>query len=275
MRGATMIAGTAAPCGCPLPSQAPWSSVPSPSRLCRSVRSRPRLPRGPTTTRHHRPLRPTTRRPPITRRRRATTRHSRAITRRRPPTIRRRRATRLTTAAPRGRKPAIGRMASRERASRPTQGRRGGRPPRLLAEQIPEQILEVATPLFLTEGYGATSIEAVAKRARMSKRTVYSRFRDKAELFGAVVHRLVEQLRPPNTAPEQFFEGDSLEAILHRLAQLILRAALSSSALALQRVIVAEATRFPELAEALNQEGTRREAIHRIGALLQREAVAG
>ncbi len=166
-------------------------------------------------------------------------------------------------------------MASRERATRPTQGRRGGRPPRLIAEQIPELILEVATPLFLTEGYGATSIEAVAKRARMSKRTVYSRFRDKAELFGAVVHRLVEQLRPPNTPPERFFEGGSLETILHRLAQLILRAALAPSALALQRVIVAEATRFPELAEALNQEGTRREAIHRIGALLQREAAAG
>ncbi|HKF70791.1 MAG TPA: helix-turn-helix domain-containing protein, partial [Stellaceae bacterium] len=68
----------------------------------------------------------------------------------------------------------------------------------MLAERIREQILEIATPLFLTQGYGATSIEAVAKRARMSKRTVYSRFRDKAELFGAVVHRLVERMRPPN-----------------------------------------------------------------------------
>ncbi len=160
-------------------------------------------------------------------------------------------------------------------ASRPGGRRRGGRPPRLLAEQLREQILEVATPLFLTEGYGATSIEAVAKRARMSKRTVYSRFRDKAELFGAVVHRLVEQLRPPSASTEQFFEGGSLETILLRLAQLILRAALSPSALALQRVIVAEATRFPELAQALNQEGTRREAIQRIGGLLQREAASG
>jgi len=166
-------------------------------------------------------------------------------------------------------------MASRERASRPAGRRRGGRPPRPLAEQIPEQIIEVATPLFLTEGYGATSIEAVAKRARMSKRTVYSRFRDKAELFGAVVHRLVEQLRPPNTAPEQFFEGANLEAIPHRLPPLILRAALSPSALALHRVIVAEAARFPDLAAALNQEGTRRQAILRIAALLEAETRAG
>ncbi len=166
-------------------------------------------------------------------------------------------------------------MTSRTNPSRPAGRRPGGRPPRVLAERIREQILEVATPLFLSEGYGATSIEAVAKRARMSKRTVYSRFRDKAELFGAVVHRLVEQLRPPNTAPEQFFEGGSLDAILQRLAPLILRAALSPSALALHRVIVSEAARFPELAAAVNQEGTRREAIRRIAALLERETRAG
>jgi AcrR family transcriptional regulator len=166
-------------------------------------------------------------------------------------------------------------MRSRAGASRPGARRRGGRPPRLQAEQIGEQILDVATPLFLTEGYGATSIEAVAKRARMSKRTLYSRFGDKTELFGAVVHRLVERLRPPNAAPEQFFQGGSLETILERLAGLILRAALSPPALALHRVIVAEATRFPELAAAVNQEGTRREAIRRIAALLEREAPAG
>src|SRR6266851_4173090 len=124
-------------------------------------------------------------------------------------------------------------MKSRAGASRSGARRRGGRPPRLQAAQIREQILDAATPLFLSHGYGATSIEEVAKQARMSKRTVYSRFQDKAELFGAVVHRLVERLRPPNAAHEQFFEGGSLETILQRLAGLILRAALSPPALAL------------------------------------------
>ena len=166
-------------------------------------------------------------------------------------------------------------MTSHAGLSRPGAQRRGGRPPRLQAEQIRERILDVATPLFLTEGYGATSIEEVARRARVSKRTLYSRFRDKTELFGAVVHRLVERLRPPNVAPEQFFEGGSLETILERVAKLILRAALSPSALALHRVILAEATRFPELAAAVNQEGTRREAIRLIAALLKREASEG
>ena len=166
-------------------------------------------------------------------------------------------------------------MTSRAGTSRPGVRRRGGRPPRLEAEQIRDRILDVATPLFLSQGYGATSFEEVAKSARMSKRTVYSRFRDKAELFGAVVHRLVERLRPPNATPEQFFEGGSLETILQRLGRLILRAALSPPALALQRVILAEATRFPELAMAVNREGARGEAVRAISALLRREVSAG
>lgn len=164
---------------------------------------------------------------------------------------------------------ADGPRPSRRRAA----PRRGGRPSRAAAEQLGETILEAATELFLSEGYGVTSIEAVARRARISKRTFYSRFRDKAELFGAVVHRVVERLRPPGDAG--LFEGDSLEQILTRLARVILRAALTPQALALHRVILAEATRFPELAAVVTERGGSREAVTRIAALLEREARAG
>ncbi len=153
--------------------------------------------------------------------------------------------------------------------------RRGGRPPRLEAEQIRERILDIATALFLSQGYGATSIEAVAKRARISKRTFYHRFRDKADLFGAVVHRLVERLRPPPQNEGQLFDGGELKEILERLAAFILRAALSAEALALQRVILAEATRFPELAAVVNERGARQQAIERIAGLLERTAPPG
>ena len=49
--------------------------------------------------------------------------------------------------------------------------RRGGRPTRLEAAALGDKILDVATALFLSRGFGATSIEAVAGRARISKRT--------------------------------------------------------------------------------------------------------
>lgn len=151
--------------------------------------------------------------------------------------------------------------------------RRGGRPSREAAEQLGEAILDVATELFLAEGYGATSIEAVARRARIAKRTFYSRFRDKPALFGAVVRRVVERLRPAGDAG--LFEGGTLEEILIRLARLILGAALSPQALALHRVILAEATRFPELASVVTEQGGSREAVARIAALLERNAGAG
>ena len=143
----------------------------------------------------------------------------------------------------------------------------------MAAERLGTTIIAIATELFLREGYGATSIETIARRARIAKRTFYSRFRDKAELFGAVVHHVVERLRPQNDAA--LFEGAALDETLKRLAQVILHAALSPEALALHRVIVAEAPRFPELAAVVSEQSGRAEAVNRIAALLQHAAGAG
>src|SRR5450631_727338 len=110
---------------------------------------------------------------------------------------------------------------------------RGGRPSRADALRLRERILVAATDLFLAEGYGSTTIEAVAARAGISKRTFYDRFDDKAVLFAAVVHRIIEHMRPPTGVP--ILAGAALPDILIRLAGLILRAALSPPALALHR----------------------------------------
>jgi TetR/AcrR family transcriptional regulator, mexJK operon transcriptional repressor len=151
--------------------------------------------------------------------------------------------------------------------------RRGGRPSREEAALLGERILDIATELFLAEGYGATSIERVAQRARISKRTFYHRFPDKAALFSAVVHRIIQRLRPPAGTP--LYEGGSVEDILRRLARLVLRAALAPMALALSRLMIAEAQRFPELAAIAAREGSRAEAVRHIAALLERAARAG
>jgi TetR/AcrR family transcriptional repressor of mexJK operon len=159
-----------------------------------------------------------------------------------------------------------GERAERAPAARRT---RGGRPSRTDALRLGERILDVATELFLTQGYGATSIEAVASRAGISKRTFYHRFDGKAELFAAVVHRIIQRLRPPPEVP--LVEGATLHEVLRRLAQFILNAALSPPALALHRVVIAESARFPELVRALTADGGEQEAISLIGQLLARE----
>jgi TetR/AcrR family transcriptional regulator, mexJK operon transcriptional repressor len=147
--------------------------------------------------------------------------------------------------------------------------RKGGRPAREDALKLRETILAVATELFLAHGYGSTSIESVAAHAGVSKRTFYDRFNDKAALFAAVVHRIIESIRPPASVP--LLAGANLVEILRRLAGLILQAALSPQAIALHRLVTGESSRFPELASAVENDGGQAEATALIAGLLSRE----
>jgi TetR/AcrR family transcriptional regulator, mexJK operon transcriptional repressor len=161
------------------------------------------------------------------------------------------------------------RVGKKSPARQPKRIRKGGRPLREDALKLREQILEFATELFLEQGYGSTSIEAVAARAGVSKRTFYDRFDDKAALFAAVVHRIIETIRPPPNVP--LLAGANLTEILRRLAGLILQAALSPPAIALHRLVTGESSRFPELASAVENDGGQAEAIALIAGLLARE----
>lgn len=146
--------------------------------------------------------------------------------------------------------------------------RHGGRPTRQQAAALGDKILDVATALFLSRGYGATSIEAVAHRARISKRTFYHRFADKNALYSAVIHRLLQHWLPEFEAA--FDAPAPLEAVLERSALRMLNLALSPQALALRRLLVCEAERFPELVRIMNEQGATR-GIDRIAALLEKE----
>ncbi|HWE74659.1 MAG TPA: TetR/AcrR family transcriptional regulator [Stellaceae bacterium] len=153
-------------------------------------------------------------------------------------------------------------------AIRPQPVRRGGRPTRLEAAALGDKILDVATDLFLSRGFGATSVEAVAGRARISKRTFYHRFRDKGELYTAVIRRLLQNWLPQFEAALDM--PGPLDAVLERLAKRMLSVATSPQALALRRLLLAEAERFPELVAIAIEQGATR-AIERLTALLENE----
>src|ERR1700690_2682765 len=106
------------------------------------------------------------------------------------------------------------RIGRKDPVKRAKTARRSGRPSRAEALLLRERILKVATELFLEEGYGSTSIESVAARAGISKRTFYDRFEDKAALFAAVVHRIIDEIRPPQNVP--LLSGGTLPEILKR-----------------------------------------------------------
>ncbi len=151
--------------------------------------------------------------------------------------------------------------------------RRGGRPSREASERLRERILDAATAMFLDRGFGDTSIDAVADELRIAKRTFYHRFRDKEELFAAVVHRIIQRLRPRTGAPVA--ESADAGTTLERFAAVILAAALKPQSVALHRLIVAESARFPQLVRVLEREGAVEEAVGLIAGILVRATATG
>lgn len=135
-----------------------------------------------------------------------------------------------------------------------------------------EAILAAAERSFLARGFGATSMDAIAREAAVSKATVYAHFADKATLFGAVITRLNE--RRFGGFSVEALDPDDVEASLTLFARRFLELILSPEAIALNRIIIAEVPRFPELGEAFWQAGPARSRVQ-IEAFLRRANAAG
>ncbi|PSL05283.1 TetR family transcriptional regulator [Haloactinopolyspora alba] len=106
---------------------------------------------------------------------------------------------------------------------------------------------------FLAHGYGATTIEEVAATARVAKRTIYTTIGDKSDLFVAVVRRLGDRAVDPTTA-----DGRDAADSLHAFGVRLVRLMLSDEAVGLHRLVIAEATNFPDLAARLYTNGAQR-----------------
>ena len=76
--------------------------------------------------------------------------------------------------------------------------------------QTEQRIVSAATELFLADGYVATTLEAVAKRAQVGARTVYLRFGTKVALF----KRVVDVAIVGDTAPVDVLGRDWMQAAM-------------------------------------------------------------
>jgi TetR/AcrR family transcriptional repressor of mexJK operon len=159
-------------------------------------------------------------------------------------------------------------------------GRRGGggRPTREEAEVRDARLLDVATNLFMERGFDGTSIDAVAEAAGVSKPTVYARYRDKRDLFAAVLRgRIRKWLAPVSAAAEaQATETSpkSIKTTLHELSRHMVAYTLAPEAGALQRILSAQAVQFPELAKLANEEGWLR-TVRGVSSILRQSAARG
>jgi TetR/AcrR family transcriptional regulator, mexJK operon transcriptional repressor len=142
----------------------------------------------------------------------------------------------------------------------PTEFKRGpgGRPTRHEAERRHVALLKTATRLFLEGGLDVVTLDEIAKQAGVAKRFIYARYRDKSELFvAAMEHCFAERLELL-----QAFEPPRLHAglglFLFQFGRKLLDIALQPDALALHRLFIASAPRFPGLAKLFIERNRHR-----------------
>jgi len=130
-----------------------------------------------------------------------------------------------------------------------------GRPPAAAGSAKQDAILEAAAEIFLEQGFGSASMDEIARRAGVSKATVYSHFESKPALFGAIVqHRCQQTLSDMLTE----LSDRPVEETLTSLGRQFLDVLLMPGSLPLYRVVLAEAPRFPELGRIFYEAGPDR-----------------
>ncbi len=108
-----------------------------------------------------------------------------------------------------------------------------------------ETILAAAEHAFLARGFGAVTMDAIAREAGVSKATVYAHFTGKEELFGAVIARVSERRFGGFSA--EALDPVDIAASLTTIAIRFLDLVLAPEVIALNRIIIGEVTRFPVL----------------------------
>jgi len=136
----------------------------------------------------------------------------------------------------------------------PTCTKPAGRPKAADIESRNQELIEAAGRLFLKNGYTRTSLESIAREARVAVRTIYVKFGGKAGLLKAVLASRRERL-----FAERNMDTDTrpLRTILDEFARDFYALLVEPDAIALQRVVIAESGSNPELAEAFYEGGPR------------------
>jgi TetR/AcrR family transcriptional regulator, mexJK operon transcriptional repressor len=116
-----------------------------------------------------------------------------------------------------------------------------------------QQILQGAHAIFMDVGFDVASMEQIAKKAGVSKGTMYNYYANKEALFAALIQSECERLRGKlfgridlDKAPEEF---------LFQLGVMFLKKTLGSDELNMYRIIVAQSVRFPAIGQIFEASG--------------------
>ncbi|MEM6490448.1 MAG: TetR/AcrR family transcriptional regulator [Pseudomonadota bacterium] len=118
------------------------------------------------------------------------------------------------------------------------------------------EILQAAHALFMEQGYGATSMDAVAARAGVSKRTIYSHFDNKEGLFSAMITAACARRGGADFQRDAAAEATpSPRDFLQRYGYGFVSIVNSPEGVSVVRIVFHEAERFPDLAAAFFRTG--------------------
>ena len=128
-------------------------------------------------------------------------------------------------------------MAAQKNSLRPLQQRGGSR----------EAIVDAAERLFLERGFGAVSMDELAAAAGVARRTLYSQFASKEEIFREMLLRVSGQLE--NAFPPGIETQGDVEDVLRTIARIILDLHKNPEYLGFLRMVVADSRQFPWIAK--------------------------
>lgn len=117
-------------------------------------------------------------------------------------------------------------------------------------------MLRAARTVFLAHGFSAATTDMIQRQAGVSKSTVYEHYANKEALFAAVIEsECAASMANVRNVGSRAAGG--LRETLTALARAYIEVVLSPGGLALYRVAVGEAPRFPDLARTFYQAGPR------------------
>src|SRR5215510_14361543 len=117
-----------------------------------------------------------------------------------------------------------------------------------------ERILGAAFKAFTEDGYAETSTLDIARRAKVSKRDLYANFGNKHAVLVACIKSRADRMRLPPGLPSPHTR-QMLASTLTAFATNLVREVCHPSVIAAFRLAIAEVTRSPAIAQALDVAG--------------------
>src|SRR5580658_5576896 len=135
--------------------------------------------------------------------------------------------------------------------------RRGrGRPQARCDEETRAVILDAARHEFAASGYAATNMESVARRAGVSTKTLYRLIPNKAALFEAMITSRIDTFA--SVVRVRACDGSDIKGALREALVIWGELILDGEVISLQRLILADGEKFPEIVETFYHKAIRR-----------------